>query len=176
MFRIDVFGENARTIVWMDSKEFGKVAVVCVGAMLVGSIIITAKVGSELKRADEMGYFAFGGSTLVVVFEKGKMNFDRDLLENSDRTVETLVGGIHVCNPGPCCTHPIYRFKSVIILADCHHSRHNNSIQAYTCMNTPFPLFNYLFLFTMMMTMLYMDISTVMSALKLLLLPHQPNK
>ncbi|KAK4522041.1 25S rRNA (adenine645-N1)-methyltransferase [Mucor velutinosus] len=88
---IDVFGENARTIVWMDSKQFGKVAVVCVGAMLVGSIIITAKVGSELKRADEMGYFAFGGSTLVVVFEKGKMNFDRDLLGNSDRTVETLV-------------------------------------------------------------------------------------
>lgn len=80
----------------MDSKEFGKVAVVCVGAMLVGSIIITAKVGSELKRADEMGYFAFGGSTLVVVFEKGKMNFDRDLLENSDRTVETLVSSLNV--------------------------------------------------------------------------------
>jgi hypothetical protein len=86
-----VFGENARTVVWMDSKEFGKVAVVCVGAMLVGSIIITAQVGSELKRTDEMGYFAFGGSTLIVVFEKGKMNFDHDLLDNSDKTVETLV-------------------------------------------------------------------------------------
>lgn len=96
MYSIDVFGENARTIVWLESKEFGKVAVVCVGAMLVGSIIITAKVGSELKRADEMGYFAFGGSTLVVVFEEGKMNFDRDLLENSDRTVETLVSCVDI--------------------------------------------------------------------------------
>jgi hypothetical protein len=92
--RIDVFGENARTVVWMDSKEFGKVAVVCVGAMLVGSIIITAEVGSELKRTDEMGYFAFGGSTLIVVFEKGKMNFDHDLLDNSDKTLETLVSHV----------------------------------------------------------------------------------
>lgn len=86
-----MFGENARTVVWIDSKEFGKVAVVCVGAMLVGSIIITAKVGSELKRTDEMGYFAFGGSTLIVIFEKDKMNFDHDLLDNSDKAVETLV-------------------------------------------------------------------------------------
>jgi phosphatidylserine decarboxylase len=75
----------------MDSKEFGKVAVVCVGAMLVGSIIMTAKVGDELKRADEMGYFAFGGSTLIIVFEKDKILFDHDLLNNSDRALETLV-------------------------------------------------------------------------------------
>lgn len=88
---IDVFGENARTVVWMDSKEFGQVAVVCVGAMLVGSIIITAKEGIELKRTDEMGYFAFGGSTLIVVFQKDKMAFDHDLLNNSDKAVETLV-------------------------------------------------------------------------------------
>ncbi|OBZ83929.1 Phosphatidylserine decarboxylase proenzyme 3 [Choanephora cucurbitarum] len=88
---IDVFGENARTVVWIDSEEFGKVAVVCVGAMLVGSIIITANVGSHIKRTDEMGYFAFGGSTLVVVFQKDKMHFDHDLLDNSDKAVETLV-------------------------------------------------------------------------------------
>ncbi|KAI8337797.1 phosphatidylserine decarboxylase-domain-containing protein [Blakeslea trispora] len=88
---IDVFGENARTVVWIDSKEFGKVAVVCVGAMLVGSIIITANVGSQIKRTDEMGYFAFGGSTLVIVFQKDKMHFDHDLLDNSDKAVETLV-------------------------------------------------------------------------------------
>lgn len=86
-----MFGENTRTVVWIDSKEFGKVAVVCVGAMLVGSIIMTVKVGQEIKRADEMGYFAFGGSTLIVVFQKDKLIFDHDLLNNSDRTLETLV-------------------------------------------------------------------------------------
>jgi phosphatidylserine decarboxylase len=88
---IDVFGENARTVVWMDSKEFGKVAVVCVGAMLVGSIIITAEEGQELKRTDELGYFAFGGSTLIVLFQKDKMSFDHDLLNNADKALETLV-------------------------------------------------------------------------------------
>ncbi|KAI7898117.1 phosphatidylserine decarboxylase-domain-containing protein [Cokeromyces recurvatus] len=88
---IDVFGENTRTIIWMDSEEFGQVAIVCVGAMLVGSIIITAKVGSKLKRTDELGYFAFGGSTLITVFQKGKISFDSDLLDNSDKALETLV-------------------------------------------------------------------------------------
>ncbi|CAO3648032.1 unnamed protein product [Mucor hiemalis] len=96
---IDVFGDNARTIVWIDSKEYGQVAVVCVGAMLVGSIIITAEVGHEIKRADEMGYFAFGGSTLIVVFQPDKMSFDHDLLNNSDKAVETLVRvGNHIGN------------------------------------------------------------------------------
>ncbi|KAI8982378.1 phosphatidylserine decarboxylase-domain-containing protein [Mycotypha africana] len=88
---IDVFGENSRTVISMESKEFGKVIIVCVGAMLVGSIILTAKVGCFLKRTDELGYFAFGGSTLIVIFEKGKITFDSDLLFNSNRTVETLV-------------------------------------------------------------------------------------
>lgn len=91
LISIDVFGDNARTVVWIDSKEFGKVAVVCVGAMLVGSIIITAELGKEVKRTDEMGYFAFGGSTLIVIFQKDKISFDHDLLNNSDKALETLV-------------------------------------------------------------------------------------
>lgn len=33
---------------------------VCVGAMMVGSIVTTVEEGSEIKRGDEFGYFAFG--------------------------------------------------------------------------------------------------------------------
>jgi phosphatidylserine decarboxylase len=84
----------------IESNEFGNVAVVCVGAMLVGSIIMTVKVGSKLKRTDEMGYFAFGGSTLVVIFQKDAISFDHDLLNNSDNAVETLVRvGNHIGSP-----------------------------------------------------------------------------
>jgi len=38
-----------------------------------------------------MGYFAFGGSTILVLFQKDKIKFDEDLLVNSAKPIETLV-------------------------------------------------------------------------------------
>ena len=40
---------------------------------------------------DEHGYFAFGGSTIILLFQKDKITFDTDLLENSEQSLETLV-------------------------------------------------------------------------------------
>jgi phosphatidylserine decarboxylase len=88
---LDVYGDNARSIVRMETKEFGNVAIVCIGAMMVGSILLTAKLNTPLKRTDELGYFAFGGSTLVVIWEKGAIQMDQDLLENSEKPLESLV-------------------------------------------------------------------------------------
>lgn len=90
-YRLDVYGENSRCVVYMDTEEFGKVAIVLIGAMMVGSIILTAKVGDKLARTDELGYFAFGGSTIVVLWQKDALTFDQDLLENSEKYLETLV-------------------------------------------------------------------------------------
>ncbi|KAK4225352.1 phosphatidylserine decarboxylase-domain-containing protein [Podospora fimiseda] len=88
---LDVYGENVRIIVPIDSPEFGRVMVICVGAMMVGSTVITRKGGEQVKRGEELGYFKFGGSTLVVLFETGKMVFDDDLVENSKTALETLI-------------------------------------------------------------------------------------
>ncbi|KAK3988297.1 phosphatidylserine decarboxylase-domain-containing protein [Cladorrhinum sp. PSN332] len=88
---LDVYGENVRIIVPIDSPEFGRVMVICIGAMMVGSTVITRKGGEEVKRGEELGYFKFGGSTLVVLFETGKMVFDDDLVDNSNTALETLV-------------------------------------------------------------------------------------
>lgn len=88
---IDVFSENRRSIALIDSPDFGKVAYVCVGAMMVGSIVFTAKVGDKLSRMDEIGYFAFGGSSILMLFEPGKVQFDKDLIKNSEQSLETLV-------------------------------------------------------------------------------------
>lgn len=94
---LDVYGDNKRDVVYMDTKAFGKVAIVCIGAMMVGSIKLTANVGDYLARTDELGYFAFGGSTLVVLFEKNTMIFDDDLVENANTSLETLVRvGSHI--------------------------------------------------------------------------------
>ncbi|KAJ1307812.1 hypothetical protein OPQ81_001894 [Rhizoctonia solani] len=89
--QLDVYGDNARKIVPIDSPVFGRVMCVCVGAMMVGSIVTTVKEGEQIARGQEFGYFAFGGSTIVILFEKGKLTWDDDLLSNSNSTLETLV-------------------------------------------------------------------------------------
>ncbi|KAF2103976.1 hypothetical protein NA57DRAFT_30331 [Rhizodiscina lignyota] len=88
---LDVYGENIRVLVPIDSEKHGRVMVVCVGAMMVGSTVITRKAGERVKRAEELGYFKFGGSTLLVLFEPGRVVFDQDLVDNSNGALETLV-------------------------------------------------------------------------------------
>lgn len=90
---LDVYGENVRVVVPIDSPKHGRVMVICVGAMMVGSTVITRKTGEQVKRAEELGYFKFGGSTLLLLFEPGKMMFDDDLVDNSNGALETLVSG-----------------------------------------------------------------------------------
>ena len=57
---LDVYGENVRVVVPIDSERHGRVMVICVGAMMVGSTVITRKKGERVKRAEELGYFKFG--------------------------------------------------------------------------------------------------------------------
>ena len=88
---LDVYGVNVRVCVPIDSIAHGRVMVICVGAMMVGSTVITRKKGEHVKRAEELGYFKFGGSTLLLLFEPGAMQFDDDLIDNSNGALETLV-------------------------------------------------------------------------------------
>jgi phosphatidylserine decarboxylase len=88
---LDVYGENVRVLVPVDTKDHGRVMIVCVGAMMVGSTVITCKEGQQVKRGEELGYFKFGGSTLLVLFEPGKVQFDDDLVDNSNSALETLI-------------------------------------------------------------------------------------
>jgi len=88
---LDVYGENVRKIVPIDSPQFGRVMAVCVGAMMVGSIKTTVEEGESVQRGQEFWYFAFGGSTIVILFEKGMVQWDEDLLINGRAALETLV-------------------------------------------------------------------------------------
>ena len=62
---MDVYGENVRVVVPIETEQFGRVMVICVGAMMVGSTIITAKKGQQVRRTDELGYFKFGTLQLL---------------------------------------------------------------------------------------------------------------
>lgn len=88
---LDVYSENIRVVVPIDSVSHGRVMVICVGAMMVGSTVITRKPGEDVHRAEELGYFKFGGSTILVLFEPGAMQFDDDLIDNSNGALETLL-------------------------------------------------------------------------------------
>lgn len=88
---LNVLGENQRTVYVFESLQFGTVVMVAVGAALVGCIESVSKPGETLRKGDEHGYFKFGGSTVITMFEKGKIEFDNDLLSNSNRPIETLI-------------------------------------------------------------------------------------
>jgi phosphatidylserine decarboxylase len=87
----NVFTENKRVVSIISTVDFGKVAFVAIGATMVGSINFTKKKGDYFKKGDEFGYFSFGGSTVICVFEKDSIAIDEDLLSNSTRSLETLV-------------------------------------------------------------------------------------
>ena len=70
----DVFTANKRSVLYLTHAASGRrVAFVAIGAMLVGSIRWTGgkQQGAEIRRGDELGYFAYGGSTVVALFPKG---------------------------------------------------------------------------------------------------------
>ena len=52
---IDIYGENVREIVPIDSPTFGRVYNACIGAMMVGSIKQTVAEGQHIKRGEEYG-------------------------------------------------------------------------------------------------------------------------
>lgn len=88
---IPVFCLNKRTLCELDSDLFGKVLLLEVGAMFVGSIVQTYRPGTQVEKGSEKGFFKFGGSTCIFFFEAGAMRFDTDLIRNSQEGVETLV-------------------------------------------------------------------------------------
>jgi len=90
----DVFTANTRSVLYMKHTHTGlPVAFVAIGALLVGSIAWTngGQKGSTVKRGDELGYFAYGGSTIVALFPQSVIQFDADLVKNSEIPLETLV-------------------------------------------------------------------------------------
>jgi len=48
----------------------------------VGSILFTAEVGKAYEKGDELGYFAFGGSTCIAIFQRDIVVVDEDVISN----------------------------------------------------------------------------------------------
>jgi phosphatidylserine decarboxylase len=88
---LPVYCLNKRTICEIESERAGKVALLEIGALFVGSIVQTYRAGMHMQKGDEKGYFKFGGSTVLAFFERGAVQFDDDLIGYSDSGLETFV-------------------------------------------------------------------------------------
>jgi phosphatidylserine decarboxylase len=66
----------------------------------VASIELTAEAG-VVSKGHEMGRFRYGGSTVVVVFRRGAIGFDPELVRNSSHGMETLVRVASVLGRAP---------------------------------------------------------------------------
>ena len=47
--------------------------------------------GTLAKKGEEKGYFLFGGSTCILIFEKDKVIIDKDIIENTQNKIETRI-------------------------------------------------------------------------------------
>ncbi|HZE17378.1 MAG TPA: phosphatidylserine decarboxylase [Mycobacterium sp.] len=54
-----------------DGGDIGVVAVIPVGMSQVASVILTAVEGTRMAKGEEFGYFQFGGSDIIILFQDG---------------------------------------------------------------------------------------------------------
>ena len=88
---IPFYTENHRTMTLFDSDHFGRMLIVEIGALTVGSIHQCFQPEKRVNRSARKGYFEFGGSTVVLLFQKGTIELDKDLYTNTQRDIETYV-------------------------------------------------------------------------------------
>lgn len=91
---LPIYKENTREYTVIHSKEFGDVLQMEVGALLVGKIS-NHKQSTVVTRGEEKGFFEYGGSTIVVLTQKGRVTSRSDLLTNSKNGYETKVLQAH---------------------------------------------------------------------------------
>jgi phosphatidylserine decarboxylase len=85
-----ILDTNQRDLTLIESPIFGRVAYLEIGAMCVGSIVHHFLPG-PVTPGQEKGMFQFGGSTVILVCEKGRVRIDDDIVQNTRRGLETFV-------------------------------------------------------------------------------------
>lgn len=87
---ISIFSENKRCLTLLETKNFGNVIFMEIGATNVGSIHQTYTPNTLYKKGEEKGFFSFGGSALILLFKPNTIIFDEDLLKLSESGLEIL--------------------------------------------------------------------------------------
>ena len=81
--RLAILWENKRFITEIETEQLGRVLMLEIGATNVGSVHHTFVPTRSVEKGEEKGYFAFGGSATLTLFEPGRVQLAKDLLEHS---------------------------------------------------------------------------------------------
>ena len=68
---------QTRGLIVIQTKEYGKVAILPIGMAQVSSVVLTVKQGDHVEKGQNISYFQFGGSDCVMVFER-RVNFQAE--------------------------------------------------------------------------------------------------
>jgi phosphatidylserine decarboxylase len=90
-YKGEIFATNERHVSILETRNFGKLAYIEVGAMMVGKIVQTHPEDQPFERGDEKGYFLFGGSTVIVLGQPGAWKPDQDILDQTAQRRETYI-------------------------------------------------------------------------------------
>ena len=87
--RYNVFKENQREYVVLDTENLGEIIYMEVGAIQIGKINNYNL--HKFKKGQEKGYFSYGASTIVIFLQEGKVKLDEDIIEMSKKNIEVKV-------------------------------------------------------------------------------------
>jgi phosphatidylserine decarboxylase len=90
-FKNEIFIKNERYVTILQTENFGRIAYIEVGAICVGKIVQSHDWKKPFVRGEEKGYFLFGGSTVVILGEKGLWKPSQDIIENTNKGIETYL-------------------------------------------------------------------------------------
>ena len=80
--------QNKRVLTQLETRDFGLVLLLEIGATNVGSIVQTFTPGKAVAKGEEKGCFEFGGSSTIVLFEPGRVKLADDLVANTQQCRE----------------------------------------------------------------------------------------
>lgn len=89
--KMHIYWENIRECSVLHTDNAGDILLCEVGATMVGSIVQRYHTETNVKKGQEKGWFKFGGSTIIVLFEKEKVQIDFDIIENTKNGYETSI-------------------------------------------------------------------------------------
>lgn len=91
-YNLQILSSNKRFLTPLVSEAFGTILYIEVGAFAVADTVQTYIPGQLVHKGDEKGFFQFGASCIILLFEPGRIAFDSDLLACRDMEIRCLFG------------------------------------------------------------------------------------
>lgn len=88
---LPIFKENYREMCEIKTKHFSDILSIDVGALGVSKIVQNYRSGTFCQKGQEKGYFEFGGSTTILIFQKNRVKVDSDIKNHSNEGIESIV-------------------------------------------------------------------------------------